>query len=737
MREKGISKTPWDASTQRSEAGRTSFFADMVGEEYSLYDLVPHTVISTLLEAHQRVIQVPVGLVSPDNELLLSLGDEPICTEFHHFHPAAQAGCLRTNPEFRWPIQESGKDISKCENGLWDIAMPILVGNRHLATVFIGQFLFEDDDEAYFREQAARHGFDEAAYLQALSKVRRLSRERVNELIDYTATLVQLLADLGLKNLQLTREIKERQIAEFALSEGERRYRALVENVPGAVYLCLNDDAYTTVFMSDAIEIITGIPAQTMINTAAPIMDLIHPEDRPAVVRFVNEAIAKKEPYMLSYRMLRKDGDYIWVEERGQAVREEGGELAFLQGVIFDVSERHRFEEERRNIEAQMARAHNLESLGILAGGIAHDFNNLLVGILGHAELIRDDVPPGSYTAESVDAIIAAAHSAAELTHKMLAYSGKGRLNTESADMSAIVRCVQPLLQTKAAGAYTIHYELHDSLPPVAVDIGQVNQIIISLVDNAIEAYAQGTGDIFVRTGLTRFDHDFAESTYLGLNVPRGEYVFLEVADNGSGMCLETRRRLCDPFFTTKFTGRGLSMAAVLGITRCHDAHLSVESEPGLGSSVRIFFPTLMSKSGGASPRGTGEGVSRDVPHDAAILIVDDEPIVLNAAGKMLTRAGFRVLTADSGHKALQAVRDPENSIVCVILDLTMPDMNGEETLREMRELRPGIPVILSSGYNRETAIARLASLDVATFLQKPYDSHTLYDVLNGVMRQP
>ena len=451
MQDKGIREMPRSGTVERLESGRTSFFADMVGEEYSLYDLVPREVISTLLEAHQRVVQVPVGLVSPDNELLLSLGDEPICTEFHHFHPATQAGCLRTNPEFRWPFPEDGRSISKCENGLWDIAMPILVGNRHLATVFIGQFLFEEDDEEYFREQAARHGFDETAYLQALSRVRRLPRDRVNELIDYTVTLVQLLADLGLKNLQLTREIKERQIAEFALSEGERRYRALVENVPGAVYLCLNDDAYTTVFMSDAIETITGIPAQTMINTAAPIMDLIHPEDRPAVVRLVNEAVAKKEPYMLSYRMLRKDGTYIWVEERGQAVREEGGELAFLQGIIFDVSERHRFEEERRNIETQMARAHNLESLGILAGGLAHDFNNLLVGILGHAELIRDDVPRGSHTEESVDAIISAAHGAAELTHKMLAYSGKGRLNTESADMSAVVRCYSHYSRPRSA----------------------------------------------------------------------------------------------------------------------------------------------------------------------------------------------------------------------------------------------------------------------------------------------
>lgn len=724
---------PDKSADGREDYGESSLYADLLNEDYTLYDLVPFENIKTLLEAHHRVIRVPIGLVSPESELLLNVGWQDICSRFHRVHPETAEACRESNTSIQARLFNEGGAAVKCSNGLWDIAMPILVGNRHLATVFIGQFLYEDEtvEMDFFRAQASRYGYDEQGYLKALEAVPRLSRPYVNEIIEYTATLVGLVAELGLKNLQLTREIRERQMAEYALREGERRYRALIENIPGAVYLCLNDDAYTTIYMSDAMEAISGHTAQSMIDNSMSIMSLIHPDDRATVVRLVDEGVAGDGPYVLSYRLLRKDGSYIWVEERGQGVRDDSGALRFLQGIIFDVSARCEFEETRVKIEGQIARAHKLESLGILAGGIAHDFNNLLVGILGHAEMAREDTEKGTPVYESLEAIIASAHGAADLTHKMLAYSGKGHFITERTDLNGIVKGLMPLFHTKSPDGFEFHYELQARLPEIVADVEQINQVIISLVNNAVESYLGSGGGIYIRTGVFEYEKMFPETLYLGQDIPKGNFAYLEVEDKGCGMDGETRQRLCDPFFSTKFTGRGLSMAAVLGIVRGHNAHLKVDSTPGKGTAIRIFFPT----SSETTLKATPTMKDTDPPRDILVLLVDDEDIVRNAARKMLRRAGYDVVEAEDGKAALEVVRNNGGSIACVILDYTMPNMNGEETLKEIREISPDMPVILSSGYPPETTKTCFTEQGSVTFLQKPYDVAALRDALGKALK--
>ena len=520
-------------------------------------------------------------------------------------------------------------------------------------------------------------------------------------------------------------------MAEHALYEGEQQYKALVGNVPGAVYQCLNDDAFSTIFISDAICEFTGFNAKVMISEAMSIAAIIHPGDLPYVQEMVDAAVSRREPYLLNYRMQRKDGSYIWVEERGQGVWDETGELRFLQGVIFDISERRRIEDEKRRLDEQLARAHKLESLGVLAGGIAHDFNNLLVAILGHADMLSEDAKPGTTTYESVNAIIQASQRAANLTRQMLAYSGKGHFMVEPVDLSAFVRGLAPYFEGMFPKQYRFKYILPEGLPAVCADAQQIKQLITNLVTNAIESYGEAAGEITLQTGVRPCDGALMDTVLHTELQGTGDYVFVEVADRGCGMTEDTRHRLCDPFFSTKFTGRGLGMAAVLGIVRGHKGLLSVKSAPLEGTAIQVLFPPYV--------RSHTQPVMQSSPEPGAsnglILLVDDETIVRNVAKKMLERAGFKVLLAQSGWEAVQLVEKQADEIACIILDLTMPTMDGTKTLAAIRQKNTRIPVVLSSGYGEEEAKSRLHDHDVVAFLQKPYKANALVDTLHRVIQ--
>lgn len=697
-------------------------------------DIVPLHRIEHLLRALHTMTKVPIGLVAPDSRNILNIGWAPICEEFHRKHPEATRCCKESNQKLQSAMYPDRAAAEKCGNGLWDIAIPIMVDNQHLATLFLGQFLYDDEtlDRDFFIHQAQRYDFNEKAYMEAVDLVPRISREQAETHINYAAGLVNLLAELGYKNRQLAEEVQERRLAEHALRESESQHKALVENVPGAVYQCLNDAEYSTIFISEAIEEFTGFDAQTMINEKMAIAAMIHPDDLPYVQKLVDNAVAGKRPYLLNYRMRRKDGSFTWVEERGQGVWDEDtGELRFLQGVIFDISERRRLDEERRKLDEQFARAQKLESLGVLAGGIAHDFNNLLVAILGHADLICEDTKPGTPTYESVNAIIQASQRAATLTRQMLAYSGKGHFMVESVSLSALIKKMKPFFETMFPEKYHFSYNLLDSLPMVCADAEQLKQLITNLVTNAAESYGDEAGEIILRTGVRQCDASFTEKALHNEQHEEGAYVFLEIADNGCGMTEEVKQRLCDPFFSTKFTGRGLGMAAVLGIVRGHKGLIHVESTPGNGAAIQVLFPPLVHEV-------ESTHTSQPTLHQKTggrILLVDDELIVRNVAKKMLERAGYSVLLAQSGWEALELLDQNTDAIDCVLLDLTMPSMDGIKTLDAIREKNTDVPVVLCSGYSEQEATSRLCKHKISTFLQKPYKADILVNTLQHVLQ--
>jgi PAS domain S-box-containing protein len=400
-------------------------------------------------------------------------------------------------------------------------------------------------------------------------------------------------------------------------------------------------------------------------------------------------------------------------------------------GVSIDVTERHAAEEALR-------RASKEESLIVLAGGVAHDFNNLLAAILGHAALALKHLPEGSPARRHVEKAAVAVERASELTRQMLAYSGRGRFVVKPTDFNAVVRENLPLLEVALPKNVRLEAHLAVALPPVEADVGQIQQVLMNLVINAAEAIGEQGGRVLVSTGTRDVGPgDAALWRASGHPLAPGRYVVLEVRDDGPGMDAETLDRIFEPFFTTKFTGRGLGLAAVLGVVRGHHGAVSVESAAGRGTVFRLLFPP--GRAAEAEVVEEARGPYRAEP--VTLLLVDDEGVVRDMVGEVLTHEGVHVLSAPDGARGVEVFREHPGAIDVVLLDLSMPGLSGEQTYERLRAVDPAVKVILSSGYDQDEATRRFGPDGPAGFIQKPYRPQQLMAeierCLGGRIRPP
>ncbi len=397
--------------------------------------------------------------------------------------------------------------------------------------------------------------------------------------------------------------------------------------------------------------------------------------------------------------------------------------------------ERRQAEEEKLELERQMQHVQKLESLGILAGGIAHDFNNLLVGILGNAELALEDLPPESPTREIIQQIELAGKRAAELTRQLLAYSGKARIARQPINLSSLISEIEPLLRVSIPKNIQFVLRLADELPAVEGDPGQLQQVVMNLLTNAAEAVSSPGGVVTLSTGSLRADAELLSRAYLQENREPGSYVFLEVADNGSGMKPETISNIFDPFFTTKFTGRGLGLAMVLGIVRGHQGNILIDSEPGKGTTFRILFPAVMEQDEQSSAETpVDRGGLPQAPVGGTILLVDDESVVRGVLQRVLEKAGYQVLVAGNGIEALAIYEKRGEEIDLIILDLTMPELDGIATFDRLREMNAHVPVVLASGYNESVNTEALSDKGFSAFIQKPFSPETVIGQIRTIL---
>jgi signal transduction histidine kinase/CheY-like chemotaxis protein len=463
------------------------------------------------------------------------------------------------------------------------------------------------------------------------------------------------------------------------------------------------------------------------------VLDFTAPESRPLVEQAIRTALATGQPADYDVAALEPRGISRY---HGRVVRlppdpdAPASAPAQLLAIARDVTERKRAEEENRLGERKLQETARLESLGVLAGGIAHDFNNLLTGILGYASLVRIQLPAGSPLVRHLEQIEGSAHRAADLCTQMLTYAGKARFILARLNLNALIAESTQLLHLSVGKNALLQCDLAPALPPVLADPNQLRQVLLNLVRNAAESLGGGDGVVRLATGVTRLDPEALAGAPLAPEAPEGEYVFLEVRDTGCGLTPEMRARVFEPFFSTKFTGRGLGLAAVLGIVRAHRGAITVSSEVNRGTAFRLFFPCAgppesLALPGDAGWRGEGD-----------VLVVDDEETVREVTAQLLEVFGFRVTPARDGLEALALVR-ARGPFRFVLLDLTMPHQDGVETFRELRAVCPGVPVILMSGHGEQEATAPFAGGALAGFLQKPFKAADLLRTVRRILEAP
>ena len=510
----------------------------------------------------------------------------------------------------------------------------------------------------------------------------------------------------------------------------ERRYRELFESATDII-LTHDLDGQITSF-NPAGERLLGWPAAEVMGR--PIYTIMAPDEAEIAGGLVQAGRAPEGSGGGSFHLDLKtrDGRVVPFEVNSWIEYQEG-EPVGVQAICRDITHRLRSEDERQRFERRLVETQKLESLGILAGGIAHDFNNLLTAVLGNASLARIELPPDSPTQKSMEEIELAAERAADLCSQMLAYSGQGRFVVTRLNLSSLVFETMELIQASVSKRAKLNIDLAEKLPMIHGDAMQLRQVLMNLIINASESLGEGHGTVNVRTSVMTASSGWAVDAQHIPESFEGDYVVLEVTDTGSGMNPETAARMFEPFFTTKFTGRGLGLAAVLGIVRSHRGALKVETQLGQGTSLWIALPAVGVLYLGGHP--TAETESRPLFH-ATVLVVDDEAPVRRTMTRALEMMGCKVVVAEDGSVALERVRQYGRPFDLVLLDLTMPQMDGVQTLRELRRMRPELPVILMSGFAQTQAIARFGEHRMSGFLQKPFKLDELTRLVTRVLQE-
>jgi PAS domain S-box-containing protein len=521
--------------------------------------------------------------------------------------------------------------------------------------------------------------------------------------------------------LATARDISARKRSQEALQDSESRYRAIVEGFDGFIYICSPD--YKIEFMNAKLIASTGRDA-----TGELCHEALHDLDEPCSW-CVNDRVQQGET--VRWRMQRPK-DNRWYDIVNTPIYRADGSIA-RQAMITDITEQKKAEEDHRQLEVQMQQMQKLESLGLLAGGVAHDFNNLLTAVLGNAELALRDLPASAPAREPLGEIRTIACRAADLCRQLLAYSGHGGFVGEPIAPRHIVEEISRILEISVAAKVRLVFHFADDVPMIVGDPTQLRQVVMNLITNASEAIGNQEGVITLSLSKRLIEHGDLRDFVAHTDVAEGIYVELTVTDTGCGMDEATRSRVFEPFFSTKFTGRGLGMAAVLGIVRGHKGAIRMASELGKGTTVKVLLPAAGPEVSLPSERTPKVPVAR--PANAAVLVVDDNARVLQAVSQLVGALGYPVMTAASGREALAVFGERHAQIGCVLLDLTMPEMDGLETLRALRALDPKARIVLSSGYSEQSVRRRMSGDGPTGFLQKPFVEDDLKAAIESAMR--
>ena len=554
------------------------------------------------------------------------------------------------------------------------------------------------------------------------------------------------LAGTTLTALLLTTVLAQRDHAIAALAESDD-YLNLLHGTPAM--MCRYKADGTITFANLSLCKFLGLTREQLVGRS--VLEFLTELPRLDAVSELQAVVSASQPLSHLGPFRRADGAERWHRWTAHAVLDQDGRIQEYHAVGVDITERRRADEERRELELKMLESQRLESLGVLAGGVAHGFNNLFAGILGHAELAAAGAPPGGDTQPHLAVILKGVKEASGLTRQLLAYSGKGKFLVRPVRFDQLVQRLTPLLKVTLPAGVELAVSTK-ATPPVAADESQMRQVIVNLVTNAGEAIGEWAGRIELTTAAFEVRESDTPVNALFEPLAPGTYAVLRVSDNGCGMDEATRAKLFDPFFSTKFAGRGLGMPAVLGIVRAHRGGIGVTSKPGAGTVVTVYMPVCEPDARTApevaSDAETPPAITaperrlpvNDFPPPApspvagqrTVLVVDDEDSVRRVAQLMLEQLGYAVVAASDGLEAVETFTSNPDAVQAVLLDMTMPKMDGGEVLAAIREIDPRIPVVLCSGFSEDSVPTALSNIGITAFLQKPF---TMIDLGRQIKR--
>jgi len=525
--------------------------------------------------------------------------------------------------------------------------------------------------------------------------------------VEHERMLQAVVTDLSeLKQLE-----KEKELLAIALA-----------NTADAIFI--TDTEARILYVNTAFETLTGYRADEAVGQFASL--LRSPHEKPEVYARIPEKLNQGKVWKGELLTRFRSGKEVLVERTISPVMDR------LDQVISHVVMMRDMTDEKEQAK-KWEHTQRLESLGVLAGGIAHDFNNILTAIMGNAALAERSLDMTSPAKRNLATIEKSAQRAADLCRQMLAYSGKGKFVVQQVDLSTLVDEMVHLIEVSIEKNVVIKYHMADYLPAVEADIAQLQQIILNLITNANEAIGKRSGVISFTTGVMHADAQYLHESFCDDGVPEGRFAYFEVSDTGCGMDAETIEKMFDPFFTTKFTGRGLGMSAVLGIIRGHRGAIRVYSELGKGTTFKVLLPVVEHEL--LDEPGVAVASSEGAQAGGTILVVDDEDTIREVAAMMLEEMGFSTLAASNGMEGVEVYQQHQSEIVAVLLDMTMPKMDGKACFRELRRINKDVKVILSSGYSEENVTARFQGKGLSGFVQKPYSPEHLKKTLMKVLK--
>ncbi len=515
---------------------------------------------------------------------------------------------------------------------------------------------------------------------------------------------------------QLREHCAEQARARTALEASLSEYREFVERAQEGIWAI--DTTEKTTFVNPCMAEMIGYEVDEILGKRLQdFTDETHARVTDANVKRRRSGIAES----LDFAFVHRDGHPVHVRVNTWPMFDDQGTYRGAVAFMVDTTE-------ERQLEERLERAQKMESLAVMAGGVAHDFNNLLVGVLANAALARQLIGDAAEAQAVLEQIEHAARTAAELTRQMLTYAGRSTPRTSLLDVCDAVRDIEALVRAALPKGVVVQIVTPDEPLLAEADPGQLRQVVMNLILNAAESLQERSGKVTVRVGASDMSAADLSKCWIDDDLPAGRYITIDVIDRGCGMSGDTLARIFEPFFTTRETGRGLGLAAVLGIVRAHRGGLRVRSQVGRGTSIRVLLPISASAPVTQPTRAVSGSTACVGGH---VLVVDDEPVVRQVARRVLERGGYVVTTAVDAGDALEKFYEDPEQWCAVVLDVTMPDRSGVEVMHEMLERRADLPVVLSTGY---AADALVDAGDAAHILEKPWDPRMLLQAVRGVI---